>query len=102
MAVSGEPKRGYDDEEDPRRAVLWHGFGIVEAKDMIEEGEDKEVVVRERITLHITRREGPEQLVRTSFTVLHIFICLFLVSNYSYLHKYSSDQVSQFISLRTL
>ena len=48
MAVSGEPKRGYDDDEDPRRAVLWPGFGIVGAKEMIEEGEDKELDVGER------------------------------------------------------
>jgi hypothetical protein len=32
LAVSGEPKRGYDDDEDPRRAMLWPAFGIVAAK----------------------------------------------------------------------
>ena len=66
MAVSGEPKRGYDDDEDPRRAVLWSGFRIVAAKETVERGEDKELDVRERTTLHTTRRDGPEQLVRTS------------------------------------
>ena len=32
MAISGEPKRGYNDDEDLRRAMLWPGFGIVGAK----------------------------------------------------------------------
>ena len=57
-----ESYRGYDDDENLRCAVLWPGLRIVGANEMVEKGEDKESAVRERTTLHTTRRGGPSSL----------------------------------------
>ena len=51
-----ESLREHDDDEDPRRAVLWPGFRIVGAKEPVEKGEDKELAVRERTTPNYAQR----------------------------------------------
>jgi hypothetical protein len=97
-----ESLRGYNDDEDQRRAVLWPGFRIVGAKEMVEEGEDKEPAVTERTSLQTTRRDGPRAACEDQFSILHIFIYLFLVSNISYLQNIVQTKLAKFISLRTL
>jgi hypothetical protein len=40
-SILGQAQRGYNDDEDPCRAVLSPGCGIVGAKGTVEEGENK-------------------------------------------------------------